>query len=397
MFRAVLLNGPRQSGKTTLARMLAEETGGTYLTLDDAATLASIREDPRRAVDHPGTVVIDEVQRGGDALLLAIKQAVDEDPRTGRFVLTGSTRFLQVPNLSESLAGRIGIVELRTLSAGEIAGRRESFLERLSGPADALRCVEPERLDRRAVFDRVCAGGFPGVYRAAAEDRAAWFDAYLTTVIQRDVRDISDVQRATDLARVVRLIAARTGSPVNVSDVARDAGIPRSTAAAYSQLLQWVFLTETLPAWSTNLSSKITKHPKAYAADSGLAAWLLGASVESLAAPVAPALGPAIETFAVLEILKQRTWSRAFVDAGHLRDRDGWEVDLVLETADRRVAAVEVKATSSPGPRDVAGLARLRDRLGDRFVNGVLLHLGDRVLPFGDRLTLMPISSLWAA
>jgi predicted AAA+ superfamily ATPase len=395
--RVVALTGARQTGKTTLARRVAAERKGRYLSLDDAALRDAVERDPTAALEGPYPVVVDEFQFGGDRLLRAVKRAVDADETPGRFLLTGSSHFLSLPRLSESLAGRVALVDLYPLSQGEIRSRREGFAERLFGPTDALRRSRPEELRPLESFEAVCRGGYPEPLRLSVARRRAWFSDYLRTIVVRDVRALTGSRRAGDLPRLLRLLAARTANEVNLAEVSRDVGMPRSSLDDYVALVEMVGLWIRLPAWSRNLTSKVVRHPKGHLVDSGLASSLLGVDPRSLTNVTSAARGPLLETFVATELLKQRSWSSVPFDLHHFRDRSLFEVDLVLETADGRVAAVEVKASSTVEARDFRGLDGFASRLGDSFANGVLLYLGADVVPMGHRRTALPLSALWAA
>jgi len=398
-FRVVTLNGPRQAGKTTLARLVHRRRGGTLVTFDDSDALEAARRDPLGFVTgFPEPLVIDEFQLAGDPLARAIKRVVDDDPRPGRFLLTGSSDFLSIPSLSESLAGRVRIVDLWPLSQGEQEGTVERFIDLLFDDPEALRGPPPSDLDRADCFRRVCRGGFPEVTAtASARIRAGWFDSYVRTVTQRDIRELARIRQARELPRLLRLAAARTAQEANTADLARDVGMPAATVRGYLSLLAAVYLLVRLPAWSRNLTAKVKRRPKNYLTDSGLAADLLGLDPAALARPTAPAAGQLLETFVVMELLRQRGWSTTRVDLHHFRDRDGPEVDVVLESRDGRVAALEVKAAVSVSRRDFRWLEMLRDKLGALFVQGAVLHAGPRAYGFGDRLAALPVSTLWRA
>ena len=243
----------------------------------------------------------------------------------------------------------------------------------------------------------LCAGGYPAVYRMSGPARRRWYESYVRTITQRDVRTFSRIQDVDALARLLRLLAARTAQELNVSEVSNELGLPRTTLASYIPLLETVALVYRLPAWSTNLTSKVVRHPKLHFTDVGLAAELLGIGPAALANPLGRALGPLLETFVAGELERQMTWSRVLVDLYHFRDHNGPEVDLILEARDGRVAGVEVKASSTVRGKDFRGLDVLAERLGDRFRNGVVLYLGDRVVSFGPRRTALPISALWSS
>jgi len=394
--RVVFLGGARQAGKTTLVHQIAAERDAHYQTLDDRAARDLALDDPAEFVARDRLLIIDEVQRGGDDLLLAIKARVDSDNRPGQFLLTGSTRFLTVPKLSESLAGRVDLVDLWPFSQGELDRHRDAFVDRIFGPTTALRKSRPPPISRDGVFERVCRGGFPEAVRRQGRQRERWFDSYLRTLTGRDVSEIANIQRVGDLPALVRLLASRTASELNVSRLASDAGLPRTTLTGYLPLLESVYLMFRLPAWSRNLTSKRVKQAKLHFTDSGLAAHLVGALPEALARPHAHMAGALLESFAASEIARQRTWAATDFELHHFRDRAGAEVDLVLESRDGRVAAIEVKAGRSVGRNDMRSLELLRDRIGDAFTNGVVLGCFDDIHPLGDRLSAIPLSALWS-
>ncbi len=392
----VAITGARQVGKTTLAREVLRHTTGEFLTLDDPGTLAALDGDPHTMLDRKGTLVIDEFQRGGEALLRHLKRFVDADPRKGRFLLTGSTRFLSVPTLSESLAGRIALVDLWPLSQGELACRSDRFVDRLFGRPAALRAARGEALDREDVLGRICAGGFPEVQGMRPAMRERWYASYVRTVTQRDIPEIHGVRQVDALARLLELVATRTAQELNVASLAVATRRSEVTLAVHLALLETVHLWFRLPAWSRNLTKKVVRHAKAHFVDSGLAAHLLRVDADALAVPGSPALGPLLETFVAGELARQVGWADTPIDLRHFRDRDGLEVDIVLEARDGRVALVEVKASRTVDARDFAGIDRLGAKIGSGFVHGVVLYLGSEMMPFGPGKTALPVSALWA-
>ncbi len=389
----VLINGARQTGKTTLAQAIAGKTASQYFTLDDATTLGLAAGDPVGFIRNlSGSVVIDEIQKAPQ-LFPAIKRAVDMDRQPGRFLLTGSANVLTSPNLSESLAGRMEILPLFPFSAGELAGKREGFLRRLFDRtvADAKLSSANDDLPSRLV-----RGGYPEAnQRKADERRAAWFASYISTILQRDVRDLARVDALHSLPNLLKLLSARASSLVNLADVARDAGLPHTTLTRYLALLEAVFLVYRLPAWSANLGKRLVKAPKLHLVDAGLACHLIGADTQRLNEDRA-LLGRILETFVVGELRKQLSWTDPRITLHHFRSATGSEVDVVLEKADGSVAAIEVKASATIGAADFAALRGLRDQLGKRFRAGVMLYLGDQIVPFSDKLWLMPSPALWA-
>lgn len=405
--RVVVLNGPRQAGKTTLVRdQLHPVAGGTFVTMDNEEELAACLADPRTYLEQPRPLMIDEFQRAGDRLLRAVKAVVDEDPTLGQFVLTGSTRFLTLPSISESLAGRAHIVDLWPFTQGEaeeLGEGADTLLLRLfegSSPVEAL----PPRVShsRRQYLDRICRGGYPEARGLDTDARRRFFRNYLRTVTQRDVPEISHIRHVDELPRIMRLLAGVSAQEIKDTELADRLSIDRRTLRAnYLPLLHTVYLALELPAWSRNLVSRVSRHPKSYLVDSGLAAHLLGTDAERLSAPTAPGTGPLLETFAVNELIRQA--SRFADDLGvslhHYRAHGGAEIDLLAESDDGRVVGVEVKAAGSVERSDFSHLVAVRDRLDGlrdaRFMWGVVLYAGDRAYSFGDRLVALPLAALW--
>ena len=392
--RVVVVHGARQAGKSTLVQALADARAGSrVVTLDDPPTLAAARSDPVLFTRHDGLLVIDEVQRAPE-LLLPIKAAVDRDPRPGRFLLTGSAHVLTLPRLADSLAGRMEVIELAPLTQGEIAGTRETFIDRLFATPSQWPAATPQ--SKSELLTRAAAGGFPEARRrAAGKRRDAWFSAYLRAYIDRDVRDIAGIEHRARLRTLIALIAARTANLLNVDDLARATRLPSTTARRYLEILEASFLTTRIPAWSSNRTQRTVSAPKVYIADSGLCAHLLGADVGALAQPGGDA-GPLMETFVLMEVRRQLGWSATDASLHHLRTKDKLEVDGVLEARDGRIAAVEVKAGATVTRRDFRGLRWLAGKVGSRFTTGVVLYAGEEPLAFGPGLWALPMSMLWA-
>jgi predicted AAA+ superfamily ATPase len=387
----VLLNGARQTGKSTLATNLATGVPATLVTLDDATALAAAMSDPQGFVAGLGVrAVIDEVQKA-PGLFPAIKLSVDRDRRPGRFLLTGSANVLMLPRLSESLAGRMEILTLEPLSQGELHGHRETFIDAIfAGDLPPLpAAVEPN------LKDIVIAGGYPeALARAPGKRRDAWFAAYVTALLQRDVRDLANIDGLTDMPRLLTLLAGRVGGLLNMSELSRSTAIPQTSLRRYLTLLEATFLFRPLPAWSANLGKRLIKSPKVHLIDSGLAAHLAGHTAESLSRnPVH--FGGLLETFVVGEVRKQAAWSDTRVRLYHYRTTTGREVDLVLEDAAGRLAGIEVKAAGAVSAKDFAGLDALAEDSGGGLRAGIVLYAGEQVVSFGTGKLAMPISALW--
>ncbi len=393
----LLLVGPRQAGKSTLAQQLiADDRAATYMTLDDAATLGAALSDPTAFVDQAdGTMVIDEIQRAPD-LLLAIKANVDRDRRPGRFLLTGSANVLTLPTVSESLAGRVEVLPLWPLAQLEIEGRAQSdLLASLFDPERTPASASP--IDRAELIERVLRGGFPpAVLRTDAERRSAWLASYLTTLTQRDVRDLVNIAHAIELPRLLQALTLRMTQPLNKNGLAGALGMPYSTIDRYLALLEWLFVVRRIPAWHGNHGKRLVRAPKLLVADAGLASHLVGADAGAFERGTAD-LGAAVEAFVGMELVRLAALDSVRATVHHYRTRTGGEIDFLLEAPDGRVVGVEVKAGATVGRHDFTHLVALRDALGERFVRGVVLHLGERPLSFGDRLAAWPISTLWGA
>jgi uncharacterized protein len=395
--RVVVVNGPRQSGKTTLLRMFQERTTAAYVTLDDAFQLAQARNDPATFVAQgPSPLIIDEVQRGGDELIRTIKIMVDQRQDRGQFILSGSAKFLTIPTLSESLAGRAGFVDLWPLSLCERTGASDDFANRVFSAPASLLDGRQSGWTRDNYLSLIAAGGYPEALTIPVQSaRWSWYDGYLSTVIVRDIGDFASIRDADAIPKVLGLVAARSGSPMVIADIARDLAVKPDTVRNYLTYLEIVFLTITVPAWSGNLTSKITKTPKVFVTDSGLAAHLLRVTGEGMRAPGHPALGGLLETFVLSELVKLRAVSDTAFDIYHLRDRAGAEVDFVLEGPGGQVVGLEVKASASPGGPDAKHLRWLKDKLGNRMAAGVVLHLGNAAGSLGDGIYALPVSALW--
>lgn len=390
----VLLNGPRQAGKTTLARQFAGSRR-RYLTLDDPGTLLSAQADPVGLVRSLDRAVIDEVQRA-PGLLLAMKQAVDQDRRPGRFLLTGSANLMLVPGVADSLAGRMETFDLLPLAGCEIHGGKGRWLDAVfaGSPPRGRAAAEPR--DSDAVLKRaVLGGGYPeAVARRDARRRTAWARQYVDALVQRDVREIATVEKLDQLARLLRVLAAMSGQLCNFTEMGAQVGLDTKTTAKYTAIFERIFLIRRAAPWSGNRLARIVKTPKAHFLDSGLLASLTGLTDAGVARD-RTRFGAALESYVFGELLKLASWSDDDYDVLTYRDKDQIEVDFVVENRAGDVVGVEVKAAASISRSDFAGLRRLANLAGVKFVAGVVLYDGAETLPFGDRLWAAPVSTLW--
>ncbi|MBK7329289.1 MAG: ATP-binding protein [Dehalococcoidia bacterium] len=386
----VLVSGARQTGKSTLVQSVVQ---GDYLTFDDVVTAAAAHADPQGfigALRRPA--ILDEVQLVPE-IFRAIKYHVDRDRRPGSFILTGSANVLLLPNLSDTLAGRMEVLTLWPLSQGELSGMREGFIDVAFGPAPPV--LGPSLLTQQDLILRVLEGGFPEVVgRANLRRSHAWFRSYSTTVLQRHVRDLSDIDALAELPRLLERVAAQAMGIANVASLARSLDLPATSLRRYLNLLSASYVVQAVPGWSRQLTARTAKTEKLTLLDSGLLADLQNVTAGRLRMERS-LFGPLLESFVMMELRKQLEWADTLAQLYYLRTHTGTEVDIVIESTDGRVVAIEVKATASPDRRDFRGLEFIRDNYPDRFVRGVLLYTGEQTLPFGDRIWAMPIDGLW--
>ena len=419
----VLIHGPRQCGKTTLAQVTCapnyviwsgnrptwggnepawgssrEDRDYRYFSFDDPVTRDGARADPTGFVaDLPERVILDEVQHVPE-LFGAIKISVDRQRAPGRFLLTGSTNVFLVPQLSDSLAGRVEIVPLHPLTQFELTGQSNrsrpdaNFLNALFG--DGFPIFQCERLGGQLI-EKIVAGGYPAALeRPTARRSANWYRDYVEAIVQRDARDMTRVRSLDLLPRLLRAAAAQTAQLFNLSSLASPFELSRPSIGDYVTLLERLFLLERLPAWHGNRLKRLVKSPKLHLTDTGLAAALLGTDAKALAAD-RTLLGQFLETFAFQELRRQASWQDTPTEFFHFRDKDGAETDIVMEQAAGAVAGVEIKAAASVSSRDFRGLRKLERAAGNRFQRGIVLYDGETSIPFGDRFHAVPMSRLW--
>lgn len=385
----VLINGARQTGKSTLAQSLQPD--GRYLTLDDPAVLAAAHADPFGFIAGlDGAVCLDEVQRA-PGIFLAIKAAVDKQRSPGRFLLTGSANVLLLPQMADSLAGRMEILELWPLAQCEISKRPCSLIESLFQKEFA----PSYPFERQNFIQRLLAGGYPeAVLRSSERRRQAWFDSYLATILQRDVRDLAQIEGLTELPKLLQLLAARSGGLLNMAELSRSSGIAQTTLKRYLTLLETLFLIRLVPAWSSNLGKRLQKSPKLFLSDHGLMAHLQGLSTTGLQAEHGLP-GDLVEAFVHAELAKHQSWAQQHTRLMHYRTTTGVEVDFVLENRQGELVGIEVKAAATLANKDFNGLRHLRETVPKQFKRGVVFYTGEQMVSFDEQLLALPLSVLW--
>lgn len=389
------VSGARQVGKSTLVTQLLQNRSHRLLNLDNAATLQAAQADPDGFVRQfpEGTVAIDEIQRV-PALFRAIKAAVDENRRPGRFIITGSSNLMNLKGAEESLAGRAETLRLRGFSRGERAGFKEDFAANAWNSHPQLPVSQLERGDYLSL---VTESSFPEIAEAAPRRRDRWVQAYVERVLTKDATELYGIQYPDRLRLLLRKIASQGSSEFVAAHAGRELNIPERSLPGYLNALKDVFLIDVLPAWGTNLTRRVISKPKVFLQDPAMATSLVGVDAKSLEMQISSSFtGGLLESFVATELLKQREWSAIPFNLFHFRDSTGKEVDLVMESRSREVVGVEVKAAVSLQGEDFSGLRHLQKLAGDKFRCGILLYAGKESLPMGSGLWVMPISTLWS-
>lgn len=364
------------------------------MTLDEPVTLAGAKEDPLGFLqDLDKHIIIDEVQRVPE-LFLSIKKLVDEDRKGRRIILTGSANVMMLPKVADSLAGRIEIHHLWPLSQGEIEGKKSTFLQTLTSPDGRF---QSKKTSWDEIISIIRTGGYPEAIQRKTESRKSkWFEAYITSLLQKDIKELSHIEGLEDIPKILHLIATRVGSNINFSEVGRLAGVKSSTMHRYMTLLENIFLILKIPAWTPNAEGQFVKSPKVFLNDTGLLCHLRTEGDESLTRNRSTA-GNFLENLVVLEIIKQISWSDLFLKPYHFSIHKGTEVDLVLEDRKKQLYGIEVKSTASVTSEDFKGLKRFAEITGGKFQKGIVLYSGEHVIGgFGKNMQAVPLSALWS-
>ena len=396
---AVLINGPRQCGKTTLVQQFAQ--GMSYITLDDPGMLSAAQQDPVGLLRQIDRAVIDEVQRAPQ-LLLALKMSIDQDRRPGRFLLTGSANILALPQIADSLAGRMEVHTLMPLSQAELQGRPSDFLQRAQGqswPVSHPSWVYPAVMDAKnelhaGAIGNALAGGYPEMrLRPSVTRRQAWAKAYIQTVVERDVQDIAQVEHLSQIPYLLDIAAAHCGQLFNASQIGGQLMLDTRTLDKYLGVLEKLFLVQRLPAWGRNELNRLIKTPKLHFLDAGLQATLTRLTPDMLITH-RERWGATLETWVYAELRKALALSDEAWYLSHYRDKDQVEVDFVLENPHRQLIGIEVKAAATVQVQDFKGLRKLQAQTGADFLTGIVLYDGAHALPFGPGLWAVPLAAL---
>ena len=386
----VLITGPRQAGKTTLVKQIADRKMH-YLTLDEQLTLLAAKEDPVGLIREHDYLVVDEVQRAPE-LILAIKKAVDDDRRPGRFLLTGSANLMTLPTVADSLAGRMETLRLLPLSQSEIHGGKANWIDSVFVGS----VPEPNHpLTGGELTEAVLQGGYPeALSRTRQRRRTMWARQYIDAIIQRDVRDVANVDKLDQMPRLLRALAHVSGQLSNYTQLGSNIGLDHKSVARYVGVLENVFLLARVSPFVENRLKRVVRTPKIQFMDSGLLATLIDLTPET-ARGDRNRFGPVLETFVYGELLKHASTAEGDYELLYFRDHDKMEVDFVIENAAGDLIGVEVKSTATVKADSLRGLHRFSAAVGHRFKRGIVLYDGTETLPLGDRIHAVPLSSLW--
>ncbi len=393
---ALLVQGPRGAGKTTILRQIGASAGTPVIDVSALGTREVAQADPvgfLQAMDFP--ILIDEYQ-AVPALLHAIKDLVDQERRPGLVVLSGSTTEDLLPRGTETLTGRIHRLAVWGFSQGERRGLTERFLEQAFSDPQSFRSRPASACTRADLAYAAVVGSFPEAIRRERPDaRRRWQRSYLDRVVERDLSLLVRVNQPALLSAVLHSCVHRTAQVLNASDIANDLQANLDTVQRYLRLLERTFLIQRLPAYHRNRVTRLARHPKLHLTDVGLAASLARFDERSLL--LNTWFGPVLETFVVGELTKQASWLDSPISLHHFRTHDGSEVDVVLEADDGRVVGIEVKSSVSVSQKDLRGLRRLADVCGDDFLHGFVLYTGPTSIQLGPdpRFSAIPVASLW--
>jgi predicted AAA+ superfamily ATPase len=387
----VLLAGPRQAGKTTLVKQIAQQKGLRYLTMDDDLTRLSAQEDPVGMIRSLDRAVIDEIQRAPQ-LLLAIKKSVDEDRRPGRFLLTGSANLMTLPTVADSLAGRMETLSLLPLAQSEIESHTANWID--SAFAGRILKADPSAVGN-VLIERVLRGGYPeAISRTSAKRRVTWARQYIDAIIQRDVRDVAGIEKLDQLPRFLRALAQMAGQMCNYTQVGGQVGLDGKTVSRYIGVFEQMYLLKRIDVWARNRLNRVVKTSKLQFIDSGLLAALLDLTTDEVQQD-RTRFGHVLESFVFGELLKHSATADGDYRLMYYRDADKFEVDVVIESAAGQLLGIEVKAAATVKEGDLRGLKKLASLAGSQFKMGVLLYDGTETMPLGDGIWAAPVSTLW--
>ena len=398
---AVFINGPRQAGKSTFAQDFARDhfhgfgkaRKAVYASFDDITLRAAETASPGQifADITDGLVILDEIQYVPQTFL-ALKEKIDTVRRKKqrvKFLLTGSADLMLLPNLSSALVGRMYVRTLYPFSAAEVYKTQGRFVRTSFKTHPSVYAVY-SKPNAAAVISKA---GFPRL-SLKVKNKAAWFQNYISTLIDRDIKNYSEIDRIELMPQLLSVLAHRTGGLLNDADLAASLKLSQPTIKRYRTLLNGVFLSFLLPPWHKNMEKRLVKSPKIYFTDTMLLCHLLGCLPGEVRTKLPVLYGFVLENFAASELLKELSLMNGY-RLYHFRTSDQKEVDFLAEAPDGKILAIEVKASTHVTPGDFKHIAFLQNALGSAFVRGIILYQGDRVIRFEKNLYAMPFSALW--
>ncbi len=396
-FRIVMLNGPRQSGKTTLVKQIADDKQMSYITLDEPDMLEFAQSDPENFLNYYADepLVIDEIQFAPE-LIVYLKLRVDKSNKKGQFLLTGSADFMRMHQITESLAGRMVRYKLLPLANAEVHGKSVNIIDKLFENDSAQ---VNHKASLKKVIDATIQGGYPEIFSIAQEFRNDWFSSYIKSRIQKDIQELKRISLAKlhKIKSLLQLLATYDSQILNYNTIAKKLQISNKTVLSYIELLESMYIIKTVPSYHVNTSLRVIKSPKIHFVDTGLACHLLNVNAQKLFIKKDSLYGGLIENFVFSELYKQSTYCQSRVEIYHFRDLRKKEVDFVLENSEGGIIGIEVKAKATITKKDLKGMLELAKESKENFINGIIFYGGDKTKPIsidGQLFYCLPLAVL---
>ena len=397
----VFLNGARQAGKSTLVLNNLSEIGkngveAVYITFDNVTQMAAAASAPEAFLSvYENTLVLDEVQMVPE-IFRALKAKIDtlrlenKPASNGRYLLTGSANILALPQLAEALVGRMNVLTLYPFCTAETTGGKGTGLDRIFS-------MNFSGMDSRniSLTEAIKASTYPEIFDKEDKEINTWFDGYISTILQRDVKMLADLEKISLLPSLLRVLASRAGNLINDADLSRDVGLNAVTGKFYRNILKMMFLTIDVPPWYRNIGKRLVKSSKGYLVDTLFLCYVLGLKLEDLVKNRPDLFGHVLENYVVMELTKLLSFNDSKAKLYHFRTSDGKEVDFVLEKPDGNLWAIEVKNSDSVSAKDFNGVKLFAELTGRNFQGGIVLYSGKDVVPFGENLWAVPHYLLW--
>ena len=397
-FKIVSINGPRQSGKTTLSQEIAKELGMEYYTFDNESTKTTAQNNPKNFIEQLShfPCVIDEIQMVPE-VVSALKMSVDDANKSGMFLLTGSADLFKMSAIKESLAGRMVSISLFSLSFFELNDKHENIIDMLFN--DTLKAYPFSKIAFSKIVESMVTGGYPSVQNKSQRSQDLWFESYIEARIEKDLSLIKKVsaENKSEINKLLRILASITSNLVKYSSLSKHLSIKDVTVKSDIEILEALFLVKRVNPYFTNRGKREIKAPKIQFIDTGLVSHLIDADPHTLIVSQRETLGNLTENFVYSELLKHSTYANKLTQIYHYRDGN-YEVDLVLEQKNGNIVAIEVKATATIKVEHLRGLVKLAQNAGDKFLQGYVFYGGDEVLPIskdGYTFWLIPLGILF--